>query len=40
MQIYAKGIDNLTLERPAGVGTQEWWKVSPEWSASWCWSPG
>jgi len=29
MQIYAKGIDSITLERPAGFGTQDWWKVAP-----------
>ena len=29
MQIYAKGIDDITLERPAGFGTPEWWKTSP-----------
>ena len=29
MQIYAKGIDSVTLERPAGFGTEAWWKTSP-----------
>jgi glutathione S-transferase len=29
MQIYAKGIEDITLERPAGFGTQDWWKTSP-----------
>jgi glutathione S-transferase len=29
MQIYAKGIEGVTLERPDGFGTQEWWKTSP-----------
>ena len=29
MQIYAKGITDITLERPAGFGTQDWWKTSP-----------
>ena len=29
MQIYAKGIDDIVLERPAGFGTQDWWKTSP-----------
>jgi glutathione S-transferase len=28
MQIYAKGLD-IPLERPAGFGTQAWWKTSP-----------
>ena len=28
LQIYAKGLD-ITLERPAGFGTAEWWKTSP-----------
>jgi glutathione S-transferase len=28
MQIYAKGLD-IALERPAGFGTQAWWKTSP-----------
>jgi len=29
MQIYAKGIEGITLERPAGFGTPDWWKTSP-----------
>ena len=29
MQIYAKGLTNITLERPTGFGTVEWWKTSP-----------
>jgi len=29
MQIYAKGLTDITLERPAGFGTVEWWKTSP-----------
>jgi glutathione S-transferase len=29
MQIYAKGIEDIVLERPAGFGTQDWWKTSP-----------
>ena len=29
MQIYAKGIEGIVLERPAGFGTEEWWKTSP-----------
>jgi glutathione S-transferase len=29
MQIYAKGIEDITLERPDGFGTQAWWKTSP-----------
>jgi glutathione S-transferase len=29
MQIYAKGIAGITLERPAGFGTEAWWKTSP-----------
>ncbi len=29
MQIYAKGIDGIALERPAGFGTEAWWKTSP-----------
>ncbi|HXQ47139.1 MAG TPA: glutathione S-transferase family protein [Caulobacteraceae bacterium] len=29
MQIYAKGIEGIALERPAGFGTPEWWKTSP-----------
>jgi glutathione S-transferase len=29
MQIYAKGIGDITLERPVGFGTTDWWKVSP-----------
>ena len=29
MQIYAKGIEGIVLERPAGFGTTEWWKTSP-----------
>ena len=29
MQIYAKGIEDITLERPTGFGTQDWWKTSP-----------
>ena len=29
MQIYAKGIGDIVLERPAGFGTQDWWKTSP-----------
>ncbi len=29
MQIYAKGIEGITLERPVGFGTTEWWKTSP-----------
>ena len=24
MQIYAKGIEGIVLERPAGFGTEEW----------------
>ncbi len=29
MQIYAKGIEGITLERPPGFGTTDWWKTSP-----------
>lgn len=29
MQIYAKAIEGIALERPAGFGTPEWWKTSP-----------
>jgi len=29
MQIYAKGIEDVELERPVGFGTTDWWKVSP-----------
>ena len=29
MQIYAKGIPDVVLERPVGFGTTEWWKTSP-----------
>ena len=29
MQIYAKGITDIPLERPAGFGTAEYWKTSP-----------
>ena len=29
MQIYAKGIEDIALERPAGFGTPDWWKTSP-----------
>jgi glutathione S-transferase len=29
MQIYAKGIERIALERPAGFGTEAWWKTSP-----------
>jgi len=29
MQIYAKGIPDVTLERPVGFGTTDWWKTSP-----------
>ena len=29
MQIYAKGITDISLERPTGFGTMEWWKTSP-----------
>jgi glutathione S-transferase len=29
MQIYAKGIEDIELERPVGFGTTDWWKVSP-----------
>ena len=29
MQIYAKGITDIPLERPAGFGTLEFWKTSP-----------
>jgi len=29
MQIYAKGITDIPLERPAGFGTEAYWKTSP-----------
>lgn len=29
MQIYAKGIEDITLERPAGFGATDGWKTSP-----------
>jgi len=29
MQIYAKGIPDVVLERPVGFGTTDWWKTSP-----------